>query len=153
MKYRIVDLDNCIADDGWRIPLIKVDAQGDERFQLYHHAGLEDKVGNADLFENCHQKLVVFTSRPAYYRARTNWWLQRKSIHAVALFMRESQDHRASDVIKDEMLDRFLRMGISLDSIEDAYDDRQSVVDMFLRAGIKAERRWIHEVPYPKFVI
>ncbi len=152
MKYRILDLDNCIADDSWRIPLIDGTKKGHERFSEYHHRALDDVAANHELFR-CPYKIVIFTSRPNYFRARTNWWLKRNGIEAVALFMRDAPDHRGSVEVKEEMLDRFLHMGHRLGDIESAYDDRQNVVDMFLRAGVPAQRRWVHEVPYPEFVV
>lgn len=153
MKYRILDLDNCIADDAWRIPLIDGRLEGHARFAEYHRAGLEDETGNEDLFRDTGLSLVFFTGRPVYYNARTNWWLKRKGIPAAAVFLREAPDHRSSVEVKDEMLDRFLRMGVSLADIVDAYDDRSDVVEMYRRAGIKAEQRFIHTVPYPAFTL
>ena len=36
MRTYIGDIDNCLADDGWRIPKINWQKHGDERYEDYH---------------------------------------------------------------------------------------------------------------------
>jgi len=61
----------------------------------------------------------------------TEAWLEKMPWHTLHLFMRNSQDYRPDDVIKQEILDLLPK-----DRIRYVLDDRQRVVDMWRRNGL-----------------
>ena len=159
MKFVIVDLDNCIADDAWRIPHIRWQKRDlNHRYHAYHLLAGFDECANEDLFvpaRDGREQLVVFTARPVMYRPITEEWLRRKNIPVVALLMRNDNDHRPSVELKRSMLLSLQELySIPLSSVTAAYDDRADVVAMFTHHGIRAQVRAIHSVcaytpPFP----
>lgn len=148
-KHIIIDLDNCIADDSWRIPKINWQKSNPmERYHEYHSLSGFDKAGNLDIFEeNPDAAGIVFTARPVHYHAITEEWLKRNRIPFEYIVMRNNQDHRHSLELKRTMLMWMPEVyGIPLDSIVAAYDDRADVVEMYKTYGIAAHRREIHNV-------
>lgn len=148
-KFIIVDLDNCIADDAWRIPHInwqKSDPM--ERYHDYHSLSGFDRVGNIDLFEkHFDAKIIVFTARPVHYATLTKEWLRRSKIPYEYLVMRNNNDNRHSLELKQTMLSWLPHIyGVPLSEIVAAYDDRPDVVAMYSRAGLNAEKREIHNI-------
>lgn len=148
-KHIIVDLDNCIADDSWRIPKINWQKSNPmERYHEYHSLSAFDKPGNLDIFAaNPDAVGIVFTARPVHYHAVTEEWLRRHRIPFQYLVMRNNHDHRSSTELKQTML-RWLpdAYGIPLESIVAAYDDRPDVVEMYKAHGLNGQRREIHNV-------
>lgn len=139
----ILDIDNCIADDEWRIGLIeRHNADLFERYHRYHSLAPWDKCRNWNLFLD--KECAVLTGRPELYRHATFEWLRRHSVLVLHLLMRANGDHRPAVKVKEEQLailhPRF--------SIECAYDDNVRIVEMYQRAGLKAIRQNIHEKPY-----
>lgn len=107
----ILDLDNCCADDAWRIPQIDWTATDpDARYHVYHALGFYD--GPAQLPERlkqlidarCIDQLHIVTSRPARYRQATESWLRANGVYDIApvvtLNMRPAFDHRPSPDVK-----------------------------------------------------
>jgi len=149
MNYIILDLDNTIANDGWRIPKInwqKTDPT--ERYHDYHSLSGFDELGNTDIFEtHKDEKIIIFTARPVLYAELTKEWLSRKNIPYEALVMRNNNDKRHSLELKKTMLSWLpTAYGVDLEQIVAAYDDRGDVVEMFKQQGIAAHRREIHNV-------
>jgi hypothetical protein len=142
MKVTILDLDNCISNDGWRKPTIKHHiANLDERFLNYHLNSIFDEFVNGHIIDGA-GALIIFTARPDKFRIITEKWMRRNGIEVDRLCMRKAGDHRPSldvklDMLLDEMIEWQLE-GIQLDDII-AYDDRQDIVDMYINNGIKAE--------------
>jgi hypothetical protein len=141
----IVDLDNCIADDGWRIPRIDWSKTSPlERYHDYHSLSAFDLLVNEDIMM-AGQEVIVFTARPVLYRAITEEWLSRKCISHKHLIMRNNGDHRSSVELKREMLHWLPEnYGVMWKDIVGAFDDRQDVVDMYRRYGIDAHVRAAH---------
>lgn len=149
MKYFILDLDNCIADDAWRIPKIDwTKFNSTERYHDYHLLSGFDDAGNLDILEqHLDAAAIIFTARPAAYRALTQEWLKRQNIPYELLFMRHNDDHRHSLELKRAMLLGLPEFyGVDLASIVVAYDDRADVVEMYRKCGLTAHRREIHNV-------
>lgn len=145
-RARILDLDNCISNDGWRIPRIRWDAP--TPFLRYHDYQLLspwDKIGNTDLFKGYPGQLVIFTSRPVLYRASTVEWLERHRIKAH-LIMRNDNDHRSSMHVKETQLTQLWNYGIDLSDVDCAYDDRPEICAMYREHGMIAEVRSLHSV-------
>lgn len=147
-KYIILDLDNCIANDMWRIPAINWQwSNPTHRYHDYHSLAGFDEVGNEDLIWGHGKKILIFTARPVQYAAITHEWLRRKGIEAAEVIMRNNGDHRSSAELKQAMA-LWLpgNYGIQLDEIAHAYDDREDVVQMYRDMGIAASVRAIHNV-------
>lgn len=145
----IIDLDNCIANDAWRIPKINWQKSNPmERYHDYHSLSGFDQPGNLDIFkEHPGAIVIVFTARPVLYHAVTEEWLKRHRIPFEYIVMRNNQDNRHSLELKQTMLNWLPEMyNIQLDWIVGAYDDRPDVVDMYKSHGIPAHRREIHNV-------
>lgn len=157
-KYAIFDLDNCLADDRARIPLINWAATDpDERYALYHSRCSEDPVGNLAKFRDVATvpgeqivgaTPVFFTARPDAIRGATITWIKHcLGVTPQWLFMRSAGDHRHSVELKRDMLAEFLRISHhSADDIIVAFDDRLDVVQMYQKEGIEAQVLAIHDV-------
>jgi hypothetical protein len=146
MNYVILDLDNCIADDGWRIPRIRWDRKDPmERYHEYHSLAGFDTVANTDLFEFGDPAVIILTARPVLYRSITEEWLRRNRISYHHLIMRNNHDHRSSLDLKRHMLHWLPDMyGVPWKSIVAAYDDRDDIVEMYRKHHIDAHVRFAH---------
>lgn len=148
-KHIIVDLDNCIANDAWRIPKINWQKSNPmDRYHDYHSLSGFDEVGNMDIFaEHPGAVGIVFTARPVLYHAVTQEWLKRKGVPFEYLVMRNNNDHRPSLELKRTMLKWMPDVyGIPLEDIVAAYDDRPDVVEMYRTYGIMSHKRELHNV-------
>lgn len=143
----ILDLDNCISDDAWRIPKIRWQQTDPmRRYHDYHLLAGFDKLANKHLLSP-DLPLVIFTARPVMYRAITEEWLERNGIAIYALLMRNDNDHRSGPDVKETQLSWLLgAYNVSKSQIDMAYDDRPEIVEMYQRNGIKARQVAIHDV-------
>lgn len=151
MTFIILDLDNTIANDAWRIPRIDwKEPDPFKRYHAYHSLAPFDEAGNHDLFVNTPHEIIIMTARPVHYHAQTEEWLLRHGIDPALILMRNTSDHVHSRELKRQQLCSLKpSYGILRENIVCAYDDRQDVIDMYRRTlGIKAEVRRIHNVPY-----
>lgn len=144
--YRILDLDNCISDDEWRIKFIDWNLPpGNPRYMSYHHACFGDFMGNHDLVQTDF-KLLILTGRPMEVRTKTFDWLRSYGVKFAHLLMRNNNDQRTSvDVKRTQMGWLEEHYGIQRRDIRDAYDDHKGVVEMYREEfGLKADVRCIH---------
>ena len=149
MNYVILDLDNCIADDAWRIPKINWQKSNPmERYHDYHSLSGFDRLGNQDILTRHESdEIIIFTARPVLYSALTQEWLRRNEVNYEYLVMRNNNDHRPSLELKRTMLMWMPDVyGIPLEDIVAAYDDRPDVVEMYRKYGIDAHKRELHNV-------
>lgn len=142
----ILDLDNCISDDGWRIPHIRWDARGQERYHDYHLLAPFDELGNAHLFANrAPASVAILTARPLSFRAATVEWLKRKRVPYTVLLMRPNADTRHGPAVKRDQLQwLFDYYEVTPESVECAYDDREDICAMYRAAGVRAVQISIH---------
>lgn len=148
-SYIIVDLDNCIANDAWRIPKINWQKSNPmDRYHDYHSLSGYDELGNTEIFaEHANAKVLVFTARPVLYHAVTEEWLRRKGVPYECIVMRNNNDHRPSLELKRSMLKWMPELyEVPLERIVAAYDDRPDVVEMYKTHGITAHKRQLHNV-------
>ncbi|NDE18484.1 hypothetical protein EBZ80_26615 [bacterium] len=147
-KHVILDLDNCIADDSWRIPNINWQkANPMERYHDYHSLSAWDRLCNARIAHDTRYHHVIFTARPVLYRAVTEEWLRRWGVFHEVLIMRNNEDHTPSVELKRRMLQWLPEhYGIELSNIEAAYDDRPDVVEMYKQQGINGQILSVHDV-------
>lgn len=142
----IVDLDNCIADDGWRIKDIRWQhADPMRRYHHYHMLSAWDNLGNVDIALSDEPR-TIFTARPILMRTITEEWLRRKKVNYTFLIMRNDSDHRPSTEVKKSMLDGlFFHYGVFKSDIRMAFDDRPEIIEMYRSQDIPAELRKIHD--------
>lgn len=145
----IIDLDNCLCDDEWRIPFILEQKTNHmERFHNYHLLSAFDKAHNKDVLLPRDVEVVIMTARPVFYAALATEWLKRNHVTYKHLMMRNNNDSRASVMVKETMLQSLLQHSeyeVSKDRIKMAYDDQQEIIDMYKANGIPATRLSIHE--------
>jgi hypothetical protein len=149
----IWDLDNCLSDDGWRIPLIDWRRPVETRWVKYHGSCFHDVPGNHAAFNECAAERLTplfITGRPESVRALTMSWLYcHFDIRSPMLLMRASGDHRESVDVKLELLtDALQRMsGRHGARIVRAYDDKPDIVQMYRDVfDIDARVLRIHEL-------
>ncbi len=147
----ILDLDNCIADDGWRIS--KIDWNFDDpnmRYHRYHSLAPFDTAANHDLIERARQEgYVISTARPIFYRHSTEEWLKRLiCVKPMGVFMRGIGDHRKSVELKKDhlVIAREIQHLAPSKGVGAAFDDRPDVVSMYIEQGIPAFVRKIHDL-------
>lgn len=151
MNTVIVDLDNCISDDSWRIPHINWQKSNPlERYHDYHSLAAFDQIGNEDIIFSARagvDQVVIFTARPVMYRAATEEWLRRNNVPFKYLIMRNNNDHRPSLDLKRSMLHWLPELyDVPWHSIVGAYDDRPDVVEMYRKHHMPGYLRSIHDV-------
>ena len=148
MSFIILDLDNCVANDGWRIPAIQWDKENPlDRYHDYHSLAAFDQSGNRELYLNCKHDIIILTARPVLYRAATEEWMRRNGIGYALVMMRDLDDHSPSTTLKRNQLQAlFDNTDITPEKIICAYDDRPDVISMYKGMGINAEVRAIHDV-------
>lgn len=148
MSFIILDLDNTIADDEWRIPRIDwTEKDPFKRYHTYHSLSGFDEADNEELFVDPQHEIIILTARPVYYSSITMEWLKRKNIKPFALLMRNNDDHCTSVELKRKHISWLSRIHrIAAEQIHCAYDDRPDIVQMYKDLGLKAEVRSIHQV-------
>lgn len=143
-QYTIIDLDNCISDDGWRMPMINP-AEPDifKRYHPYHRLMARDYYKNQQVVPD--NGILIFTARPNFYRSQTETWLRANKINVTHLIMRNDDDHRSSVDVKRAMLLNLAHYDISLQQITLAVDDHYPVIQMYREHKINAVNVFIHE--------
>lgn len=131
-KVVIFDLDSCISDDHWRLPLIDMSLEKDERYKLYHQQCGHDKLANVEAI-NAYpsHRVVIITARPYDFYFETFTWLANNKIYPHALLMRQPDDTRTTVECKLEALTTLLtdwRYDITDEDIAAYYDDRTDVL-------------------------
>lgn len=145
----ILDLDNCIADDAWRIPHIDWTQQDpDRRYAKYHALCAFDAAANADLWADAPPRsCLIITARPESVRCQTEEWLRRAGVPVRDVLMRQTGDRRVSTELKAELMWRYMsRHALSAFDVAGAYDDRVDVVAMYRRYGLRAAVRAVHDI-------
>lgn len=145
MKTIIVDLDNCISDDNWRLNRIKREEQNMHlRYHDYHIACSEDELRNQHIFESGYS-VAILTGRPTTYLAQTVEWLACHGVKFDHIIMRNRYDYSNSVSLKRKMLWWLQKYyDVHKSDIVCAYDDRYDIVEMYIEEGIKAEVLSIH---------
>ena len=148
MSVIILDIDNCIADDRWRIPFINWQTDNPVwRYHDYHSLSGFDMAHNHELYINTRHDIVIFTARPIMYQAITMEWLKRHGVGHQLLMMRDMDDHCHSVELKEKQLNAlFANTNVKAEDIVGAYDDRPDVVEMYKKFGIPAEIKFVHDV-------
>lgn len=144
VKIAIFDIDGCISDDEWRLPMIK--KEGDDRYRDYHAAAEQDRPlpqGANRLKHHIHvgHKIVFITARPDYMRIATGDWLRKHFplINTPIMLMRDDDEEGiGAVVIKCQRLVEL--RNTHKGEIVAAYDDRPDIIEMYLSNGIHGAR-------------
>jgi hypothetical protein len=143
---RILDLDNCISDDGWRISKIdwnNYDPNG--KYEPYHALCPFDECANTHLFQTPAIN-VIFTGRPVSQRTVTEEWLRRKDVPYVLALFRPERCKLRSVELKEAMLRALIPYSWAR-GVHEAFDDRGDIVEMYRRNGIpNAKQVCIHDL-------
>ena len=155
MNYAIWDIDNCLADDEWRIPFIDWRTPDlNARYRPYHERARHDNPANVARFKAetflGELQAVFFTARSEEFRLETHNWLRRHLGVAVPIvLMREVSSFVPSVPLKREMLFKFRAQLNPGRKIVKAFDDREDICAMYEAEGIKATVLKIHDTcPY-----
>jgi hypothetical protein len=134
----IIDLDNCISDDYWRLRFINEFAENNWfKYKSYHEYCHLDTYKNwkaIDEFTERGRALIVFTARPKAVEAKTLHWLRARRIDAQFLYMRSNDDERPSCEVKRDFL-HHLRENSNFDPLS-AIDDHEDILSMYRQEGI-----------------
>ena len=149
-RYAIFDLDNCLANDLPRIPLIDWSQEDpDKRYAAYHEKCGEDDAGNLNIYRRvtATHTPIFLTARPVAVQLQTRAWISRwLGVSHSILMMRNNGDRRPSVDVKRWQLDQLTsHYNIALEDIKVAYDDRQDIVDMYNGFGIQGTLMSIHD--------
>ena len=134
----IFDLDGTLADISHRLHFIdkkKKDWTGfyracSEDEPILEIRDLANTIGESNI-----TRIWIVSGRSSEVRKETWHWLCDNSVLFDRLFMRYEKDHRPDFEIKEEWL-RGLHQEVR-DNIACVFEDRQSVVDMWRKNGIK----------------
>ena len=123
----IVDVDGTLAHitDG-RSPYDASRAMNDK---------LDDAVGiiTAMAYQNDY-KVIIVTGRSADHKQVTVDWLSENGIEYDEIYTRESEDNRKDSIVKREIYENFIEPKYNIKFV---LDDRNQVVDMWRRIGLK----------------
>ena len=143
---RIIDLDNTISDDEWRLEYIKEKAGNpDEMYDLYHSLCTWDLPYHKKLYEG-RDDIAIFTSRPEKFEERTQRWLARWGISWAQLFMRPEGNLQSSPVLKMSFFYQLMAIEkyVPMRDFE-IFDDRLDVIKLFKMKGINANLKQINK--------
>lgn len=146
--YAIIDLDNCISDDAWRMHLCEMHhPKPNDRYWKYHDACHLDQHENSDIIREiaARHRILVFTSRPEIVRHKTESWLWKWRIPHEHLLMRPNDSHTPSVDLKREMLNH--ARSIIQSEIVHAIDDRLDILTMYEQEGIISVRQVLIHQP------
>lgn len=132
----ICDLDGTLCNIDHRLPRVR--GEGKKNWPMFF-AGIKDDGLNAWCsgilrgFADRQSKIVLCSGRSDDYRKQTSAWLNRYDVQYVNLFMRQANDYRRDDIVKEIILDFEI---LTRYTPYIAIDDRQQVVDMWRKRGI-----------------
>jgi hypothetical protein len=128
----ICDIDNVLADDGWRRKRIAWDCDDlVRRFHQYQLACRFDRARNLHLIQNG-EPVALFTAQPEAYAELRRDWCARRGIRPAVIYHRTNNDLRGSVAVKRDMARRLLReFDLRTRDVVAAYDDRVDIVTMY----------------------
>lgn len=134
----IVDIDGTIANNEHRTHHLKIKPKNWKAYEADVHKDTphEDIIYILKALKNSGSRMVLCTGRMENERDDTIKWLVEHGLDYIfdQLYMRKLNDYRPDDVIKAELLQQ-----ISIDGYDPkiVFEDRQRVVDMWRRMGLR----------------
>lgn len=133
----LCDIDNCISNDLWRHEFINWSLpQGRQRYHSYHSAAAFDTAHNLDKLRVPGAEVIFLTAMPQEYAVIRENWLAENFIKYSRILYRQEDHHLNSIQLKRNMIHQLRKEGIKLDQCIAAYDDRRSVIQMFIEEGL-----------------
>ena len=139
MKHTIIcDIDGTVSDPSHRLHHIRGPRRKD---WPAFFAACRDDANHDDIHEILQgllgpdRHVVYVTGRPEAQRTATLGWLARHRYPKGSLHMRADRDFRSDDVVKEEILDRDLKL--LPQDVLCVLDDRDRVVGMWRRRGFR----------------
>jgi hypothetical protein len=145
MNYTILDLDNCISNDGWRQHWLgdTNSFSRNKKLEAYHSGcGIDDFNWYPDI--PFPENVVIFTGRPIKYILATKLWLAKNNINTDLVYMRPNGNKMPSHILKMHFLKMFLEANPGA-VIDMAYDDRAIVLEMYKKQGIQQTMKRINK--------
>lgn len=134
-KLYVFDLDGTLADINHRLPLIKCDKPD---WPSFFRSCVSDRPKKTiiDLLDMCRTfgTVLILSGRSDEVKGYTVDWLYDHNVTYDFLLMRQKDDNRRDEILKKEMLDKFLRVHLDM-KVQFIVDDRQRVVDMWRENG------------------
>jgi FMN phosphatase YigB (HAD superfamily) len=137
MKFDIIfDIDGTLADCTHRVHWVTTRPKNWSAFDagIPNDSPMEDIIYLNKMFSNLGHKIAIVTGRSERQRMATIDWLSQYEICYETLRMRKDNDFRADYIIKEEILNLMLEEGWNPKMV---FDDRQTVVNMWRRRGIR----------------
>lgn len=140
-KVIVFDIDGTLADGEHRMHLIR--GEGKKDWNTFFDKAMEDPPHheiqwlNHIMAERDDVEIVVLTARPEKRRDITEQWLAEHNIEHTELILkpnREEQDRVPDHAFKERILDEMIAQGRKPYMV---FEDRQNVVDMWRKRGIK----------------
>lgn len=135
MKYVIVYIDGTCSDPTHRLHYIKDSPKNWDAF----HAEVGGDGVHYDILDlvravDGNALLIYISGRMERCRSDTVHWLAVNGFPFAPLHLRADEDYRQDYIAKAEIADR---LGLTAKNVWFALDDRQQVVDMWRRRGIR----------------
>lgn len=140
-KVIVFDIDGTLADGEHRMHLIR--GNGKKDWTTFFDKAMEDPPHheiqwlNHIMADRDDVELVVLTARPEKRRTITEQWLIEHDIHYTELILKtdDEEERRIPDQdFKERILDEMIARGRTPYMV---FEDRNSVVDMWRKRGIK----------------
>jgi hypothetical protein len=80
--------------------------------------------------------IVLITGRSEECKVATQQWLSDNMIEHDLLYMQKEGDHRQDNVVKAELLDKYISE-FKPPKIDGVFEDRKQVVDMYRARGLR----------------
>lgn len=135
----ICDLDGTIADCEHRRHYI---ISAPKNWDAFYGGCSDDTpiksiIRLVNLFHKDGVEIVYVSGRRASCEAATLEWLSKHGLPQGKLFIRAEGDYRQDYIVKEEILDTKILTNIHISDILFALDDRNQVVNMWRKRGIK----------------
>lgn len=156
-KVVLLDLDNCISDDEWRIRHIDwTQSDPNDRYRVYHMLAPYDQPHTMWLYrlldemkiDTATTRFYVLTGRPVEFAEQTNAWLIKHVSFPISdMLMRPLLDHADSATLKAGYVRSLLRHGaFNREDVVLAVDDHPGIIDAYSEFGFPCATRSIHSV-------
>jgi phosphoglycolate phosphatase-like HAD superfamily hydrolase len=132
----VCDLDGTLCDISHRTHWVQVPSGVRKNWDAFFSEVPNDTPNQAVLdllyMVSEYSRVIFCSGRPERCRTDTEAWLKQHLFTKYELWMREDGDFRRDDIVKQEILDKY----IDKDRVKFVLDDRNQVVDMWRRNGL-----------------
>lgn len=133
----VFDIDGTLANLEHRRHFVRIKPKN---WPAFDRAAIHDTPYNDIIYLNQllaadkNNSIIIASGRSDRLRAVTIEWLNLYNVIYDKLYMRADKDYRSDDIIKEEILEMMWRDGYDPQMV---FDDRNRVVDMWRRNGIR----------------